>query len=43
MTWIVIRLLMVTGLARRVATPGPRLRASLRTSNNPPKAGHTEA
>jgi fatty-acid desaturase len=42
-TWIVIRLLMVTGLARRVATPRPRLLASLRTSNNPPKVGHTEA
>ena len=42
-TWLVIRLLMASGLARRVATPKPRVIARLRTSSKLPSVSRTEA
>lgn len=42
-TWHIIRLLMMIGLAQHVATPRPQVIARLRASNNHPAGGHTEA
>jgi fatty-acid desaturase len=42
-TWLIIRLLMASGLARSVATPRPRVIARLRTSSKLPAVSRTEA